>query len=79
MHNPPPPPKQPWNDVCGGHDVVRLLRRWWLLPTVCALFFPCDTAGSVTIACAILSAEIALAMAESLSYLADAEGSEFRP
>eukprot|EP00439_Symbiodinium_sp_Y106_P013852 s4413_g1.t7 len=50
-------------------------RRWWLLPTVCALFFPCDTAGSVTIACAILSAEIALAMAESLSYLADAEGS----
>ena len=41
--------------------------------------FPCDTAGSVTIACAILSAEIALAMAESLSYLADAEGSEFRP
>ncbi|CAE7948930.1 unnamed protein product [Symbiodinium sp. KB8] len=53
-------------------------RRWWLLPTVCGLFFPCDTAGSVTIACAMLSAEIALAMAESLSYLADAEGSVAR-
>ncbi|CAE7301825.1 Ank3 [Symbiodinium natans] len=50
-------------------------RKWWLLPATCAVICPCDLSGSATVACAALSAEIALAMSESLSYVADAEGS----
>jgi len=63
---PIPPPKRFWK------------QRWWMIPAVLAVTFPCDLYGRATIACAAFAGEIAIAMAESSMQLANATGSVAR-
>ena len=61
-------------DLFKKHKSCCHLRRWWMIPAVLAVTFPCDLYGRATIACAAFAGEIAIAMAESSMQLANATG-----